>query len=404
MSNISEIADMVIAGKFGNMPERKASIEAIGYDYEEVRKAVNAKLSAKATSAPNINRCYMWAIQTCNNPKVGYSQRYRNAQKANGITYYDCSSFINYALIKGGFSTPAYAPLNNAFTTSTEESVLLSLGFHQVPATGEIRPGDVGLNAGHTEMCYKAGTGRAIFMGAHTSNAALVNQVSIGNSSGNASAKRSFKKLFRYKDGATVEGASIFVVSAMCGNFWQESGINPGVWEGLAEGTWTDLGKGYGLGQWTNTGGDTHGRLYQLHEYLSDNGLENDDLYGQLDFLVEEGVWYSAGSAADFATLDEFINSDSTDIAYLTHAFNRGWEGIHDDTWDARVDYANRCYDFIMENYDNEDITEYYTGNVYLSESQRLNNAVMIYRYLGTGFEPEKVKKGMPVYMMVKRR
>ena len=73
---------------------------------------------------PDINKAYSWAVQTCNAPNVGYSQRYRNQQTINGITYYDCSSFINYALIMGGFVTPAYAPTKNAFTTSTEISEL----------------------------------------------------------------------------------------------------------------------------------------------------------------------------------------------------------------------------------------------------------------------------------------
>ena len=26
----------------------------------------------------NINQCYQWAVNTCNAPKVGYSQQFRN--------------------------------------------------------------------------------------------------------------------------------------------------------------------------------------------------------------------------------------------------------------------------------------------------------------------------------------
>ena len=51
---------------------------------------------------PDINKAYSWAIQTCNAPNVGYSNAYRNQQTVGGITYYDCSSFINYALLAGG--------------------------------------------------------------------------------------------------------------------------------------------------------------------------------------------------------------------------------------------------------------------------------------------------------------
>lgn len=38
---VDAIAKEVIAGKWGNMPERKKRIEAAGYNYEEVRKRVN---------------------------------------------------------------------------------------------------------------------------------------------------------------------------------------------------------------------------------------------------------------------------------------------------------------------------------------------------------------------------
>ena len=75
---------------------------------------------------PDINRAYTWAIQTCNAPNVGYSQAYRNQQTINGITYYDCSSFVNYALLAGGFETPSYAPRHNAFTTYTMKVVRLA--------------------------------------------------------------------------------------------------------------------------------------------------------------------------------------------------------------------------------------------------------------------------------------
>ena len=70
---------------------------------------------------PDINKAYSWAIETCNAPNVGYSNDYRNQQTVGGITYYDCSSFINYALLAGGFETPNYAPRYNAFTPMTKQ-------------------------------------------------------------------------------------------------------------------------------------------------------------------------------------------------------------------------------------------------------------------------------------------
>ena len=40
---------------------------------------------------------------------------------------------------------------------------------------------------------------------------------------------------------------SMYVIAAMCGNFWTESNINPAIWESLNSGSYTDLMKGYGL-------------------------------------------------------------------------------------------------------------------------------------------------------------
>ena len=45
-----EIADEVIAGKWGNGDERKAKLEAAGYDYNKIQKIVNEKLKPKETA------------------------------------------------------------------------------------------------------------------------------------------------------------------------------------------------------------------------------------------------------------------------------------------------------------------------------------------------------------------
>lgn len=207
---------------------------------------------------------------------------------------------------------------------------------------------------------------------------------------------------------------SLYVISAMCGNFWQESTINSAIWQSLSVGNWTDLSKGYGLGQWTNTGGNTRGRLYQLHEYLVNNGYDITSAVGQLNFLIAENVWYSRQEASSFANLQDFLNSDSTDITLLTHAWNIGWEGIHDATWDNRVTYAYNCYNYIQEHYNDPNITEWVYGNRYLSNAERLNNAVMLYRFFN-GDNPDqppeppdppqppvKKKRKMPVWMYCK--
>lgn len=347
----------------------------------------------------DINKCYTWAINTCNAADVGYSQTYRNQQTVGGITYYDCSSFINYCLNAGGFSTPDYAPDYNAFTTVTEPGVLLSLGFTEVDATGEYKPGDIGVDPTHTEMCYTGGIGSGIFMGAHTANAQLADQVSIANYT------RSFNRLFRYGSGATGYGYSQYVIAAMAGNFYQESNINPGIWESLTVGNWTDLNVGYGLGQWTNTGGDTNGRLYKLKEWLDANSYSITDGNAQCEYLVSEDYWIAKTEYPDFSTLTDFLESQSTDLTMLTHAWNWCWEGIHDASWDTRVTYANTCYNYISEHANDTTITDWIVGNRYLSTDEILNNAVMLYRYFSTGGgggTPSLPKTKMPLWMKIR--
>ena len=64
----------------------------------------------------------------------------------------------------------------------------------------------------------------------------------------------------------------------------------PGVWEGLKKRSFTALNAGCGIGQWTNTGGDTNGRLYKMWQYCSAHGgVYNGD--AQCDYIVQENVW-----------------------------------------------------------------------------------------------------------------
>lgn len=351
----------------------------------------------------DINKAYQWSINTCNAPNVGYSQTYRNQQTVNGITYYDCSSFIWYALAAGGFPVETTSGSTWPFTTYSMGSVLTQMGFSQmIPSNVEWLPGDILVvntaTRQHTEMVYQ----EYKTMGAHSANYALADQVSINTSD---ALPASYEHLYRYGSGAMGYGSSIYVVAAIAGNFWQESGINPGIWEGLVVGSFDSLNIGYGLGQWTNTNGDTQGRLWQLYTWLTENGYALDSGDGQLAFLIHENVWYSTGEAADYATLEDFLSSTSTDLTALTHAWNIGWEGIHDSSWDARVEYAQKCFDYIQAHANDTSINTWAAENAYLSETQRLNNAVMLYRYLsagggGGGTAGKKIK--LPVYMMLR--
>lgn len=342
---------------------------------------------------PDLNKAYQWAINTCNSPTVGYSQPYRNQRTVNGITYYDCSSFINYALVAGGWSTPQYAPNNWPFVTGDMYSVLPALGFVSVPADGQILPGDIGLSSGHTEMCYSGGIGRAVFMGAHgANNIALVNQVSIGSSSGDATATRSFPNIYRYgSGGATGYGIALPVIAAICGNAWKESQINPGLEE--------SNGVGYGLFQWS------FGRRTAFEAWMVQNGFAVDDPNGQVQYLMVENFWQPK-SPYPFNTLDEFLNSTSTDIEMLVRAWEDCWEISADDESQIRqrINWANECYAYISAHAQDSSIFEWYISSNYITDAQTLNNAVMLYRILSSGGGGGTLgkEKKMPVWMKIR--
>jgi len=349
----------------------------------------------------DINKAYTWAIQTCNTNDVGYSQTYRNQQTLNGITYYDCSSFINFMLNAGGFSTPNYAPTHNAFTTYTEPQVLIDLGFREVSNIGEYKAGDIGVDPTHTEVCYSGGVGQGIFMGAHSDNLPLPEQVSISSN------YRAFSRLFRFGNGgATGYGATQYVISAMCGNFWIESNINPGIWESLVVGNWSDIGHGYGLGQWTNAVGQPNGRLYKLKEWLDSNGYTITDGDAQCQYLIVEDNWYPNPDYPDLTSLSDFMTTTNNNLTYLTHAWNLCWEGIHDASWDTRVTKAGIVYDYITQHANDTSITQWIVGNRYLSDDEILNNAVMMYRFFsaggGGGGKPSLPKHNMPLWMKIR--
>lgn len=327
---------------------------------------------------PDINAAYTWAVTCCNLPNVGYSQAYRNQQTVNGITYYDCSSFINYALLAGGWSTPGYAPSSNAFTTYTMEGVLQSLGFTQVDPTGLILPGDIGVSDTHTEMCYKQGTGSAVFMGAHTDNAPLANQVSIGSSGGNVDYQRTFPRLWRYGSGASGEvgytwiiggnseyfedygdkqknnaacifsyfyfkGWTINAIAGLCGNIMQESKFNPALIE--------IGGTGHGLVQWTPPENlyDVLDVLFGSHDDWEDGTKQCDVLYAEYQESTGEahrGIepqWYpSSYSSMDWNTWAH-STSDPGELALIFQANYERPASIHQE----RAEFARKWYEYL---------------------------------------------------------
>lgn len=137
-----------------------------------------------------VKRMYKFVKRQCNRPDVGYSQKYRGMYRVNGITHFDCSSLIWYALKEAGFDLSGYS---YPFTTYTMDSVLRKLGFVRLDAaTTKWKKGDILWRQTHTEMVYKG----QITMGAHSSSYPLEKQVSINDY---VSDKSSWGYIYRFK-------------------------------------------------------------------------------------------------------------------------------------------------------------------------------------------------------------
>lgn len=370
----------------------------------------------------NINKSYQWAIQTCNAPNVGYSMTYRNQQTVNGITYYDCSSFIWFALKAGGFDVvTAQGGSSYPMTTYNEESVLSNLGFNRLSNISNIEwlPGDIVIREQHTEMVYRTGTqnGYAYTMGAITASGAIENQVRIRTEESN-----NWLQVWRYgQGGATGYGLTVAQVAAMCGNAWAESTVNPGA---SGEG-YVPQDHAYGLWAWTDWTGENPFYLgTQMKEWVEaryDTWTNGD---GQVDCVLTDdlpnGSVWTQTSIPEYAytnslypDMQSWIDSDDKDdVEEMCREWFLHWESPtslywFNYTWNQRLSFALLAYDYIMEHANDEEITDWIvdTQHIFLNQQQALNNCVMIYRFAsaggGGGGKPTK-KKGMPLWMKLR--
>ena len=96
-----EIANDVIAGKYGNQPERQKKLEAEGYDYETIRAIVNQKL--KATGTGYYKKYTGSSVSLVDALKaIGADSSMSNRKKiakANGISNYSGTASQNTQLL-----------------------------------------------------------------------------------------------------------------------------------------------------------------------------------------------------------------------------------------------------------------------------------------------------------------
>lgn len=305
---------------------------------------------------PSIQTAYNWAIEKCNDPNIGYSQANRMEKTVNGVTYYDCSSFIWFALLAGGFDcVKANGGSTWAFTTGTMAKALKLLGFVKHNTTQPWLPGDVLIRTGHTEMAFNSNH----TMGAHSSKVPLEQQVSINSNPTSASA---WLELWRYESDASTQwikgnrylstgkmqnnaqiifpyltsrGWTVNAVAGLLGNMQKESTVNPGIWQNLSP----NPSLGWGLVQWTPSTNFT--------DWAAANGYANDDGDAQLKWIdevtVSVGQWIPTTQYPE--TFGEFKVSEQTP-EYLADCFLKNFERPAEIDQPDRQRYARYWYDW----------------------------------------------------------
>lgn len=304
----------------------------------------------------SIQTAYEWAIEKCNAPNIGYSQANRMEKTVNGITYYDCSSFIWFALMAGGFDVvKANGGSTWAFTTGTMAKALKLLGFVKHATTQPWLPGDILIRTGHTEMAFDSNR----TMGAHSSKVPLDQQVSINS---NPSTASSWFELWRYESGASTQwikgnryltigemqnnaqiiftyltnrGWTVNAVAGLLGNMQKESTINPGIWQNLRP----NPSLGWGLVQWTPSTNFT--------DWATANGYANDDGDAQLKWIdevtVSFGQWIPTAQYPE--SFGEFKGSTMSP-EYLADCFLKNFERPAEIDQPERQQYARYWYEW----------------------------------------------------------
>ena len=332
---------------------------------------------------PSIQAAWQWAVNTCNNPNVGYSQLHRNQETIDGITYYDCSSFIWYALVAGGFPLSGYP-----FITGDMGQTLLSIGFVEVPLSGLWVAGDIVWKTGHCEMVYSGSTGYGITMGAHTDSVPLADQVSINS---NPSYASSYEKMYRYTGGTQRQWVrdpthhgnltdaemqnnalcmrdwyvantdwSLQALAGMAANMQGESRICPDAMENPSLPIGTVNQDGIGLVQWTTSPGMSNNPLLDILQYLYGSQSNWEEPEKQCNAIVAEyqycmGIIHTSTFEAYWRTSSTYpLNFDqwahsTQNAGYLALHFQYSYERP-DSVHPERETWGNQWYQYFLNN------------------------------------------------------
>jgi hypothetical protein len=331
-----------------------------------------------------IDTAVSWALSIAADDTHGYDQANRWGPD------YDCSSLVITAWEKAG--VPVRTQGGSTYTGNMYRG-FTACGFLDVSKNINLSNGD-GLKKG--DVLLNTADHTAMYIGGGKLVQASINEFGgvTGGNPGDQTGKEIWTRSYynypwnyvlRYP-GASSESycSNIAVVAAICGCFWVESNVNPGIWESLKPTSWDhqyafDGIGGYGLGQWTNYG-TPHGRCYNLHNWVTSHGYADGDGNGQLAFLIAENYWTSGNYSGAYPTLTAFLKSTSTDINGLTAQWLACWEGVPGNALYARQMHALDICNYLKSHKD-DDVT-WVSSNTFLAESQILNNSVCVWKWL----------------------
>lgn len=176
------------------------NLQAMLKQFDQMLSRTNVSVGGVvAPAGKGIEAAVQWALATADDPNVGYAQDYRQLNPD-----VDCSSFVWYALVKGGgFDSDKMG--GYPFATGGMTSVLEGNGFVKVAWDGDsskLARGDImwvhGTSRQHTEIYI--GDGKTV--GAHSNSFGGIKGDQGGDQTGNevsvVSLSTSFTHYFRY--------------------------------------------------------------------------------------------------------------------------------------------------------------------------------------------------------------
>ena len=145
------------------------------------------------------------------------------------------------------------------------------------------------------------------------------------------------------------KGWTNMAIAGLLGNMQRESGFRVAALEhGSDDGSATMLNSGFGLCQWTNTGGNAHGRRYGLFQYARTHGGSPSDIDMQLGYLL-----YGEGSDSTLAR--KYGKMEFASAAAATEYFCNKWERPKASTSalaSVRIPAAQKFYEYYTKNSD----------------------------------------------------